>query len=124
MPVTHGSAIGRESLEYHERLPHGKLQIVPTKPCSTQRDLSLAYTPGVAEPVRAIARNPEDAYRYTAKGNLVAVITDGSAVLGLGNVVLSPHVASGTHETRQAMSDRVFDNLSAFYRDGTLLSAV
>ncbi|MEO6061954.1 MAG: NADP-dependent malic enzyme [Thermoflexales bacterium] len=86
MPVTHGSAIGRESLEYHERLPHGKLQIVPTKPCSTQRDLSLAYTPGVAEPCLAIHDNPDDVYRYTAKGNLVAVITNGTAVLGLGNI--------------------------------------
>ncbi|MBX7212603.1 MAG: NADP-dependent malic enzyme [Thermoflexales bacterium] len=84
--VTHGSAIGRESLEYHERAPHGKLQIVPTKPCSTQRDLSLAYTPGVAEPCLAIHANPDDVYRYTAKGNLVAVVSNGTAVLGLGNI--------------------------------------
>ena len=64
----------------------GKIAIEITKPCGSQQDLSLAYTPGVAEPVRAIAANAEDAYQYTAKGNLVAVITDGSAVLGLGNV--------------------------------------
>jgi malate dehydrogenase (oxaloacetate-decarboxylating)(NADP+) len=74
------------ALDYHELPFPGKISVEVSKPCNTQRDLSLAYTPGVAEPVRAIARNPEDAYRYTAKGNLVAVITDGSAVLGLGNV--------------------------------------
>ena len=74
------------ALEYHQ-FPHpGKISVEITKPCNTQRDLSLAYTPGVAEPVRAIAKDPEQAYNYTAKGNLVAVITDGSAVLGLGNV--------------------------------------
>ena len=74
------------ALDYHE-LPHpGKIGISITKPCLSQEDLSLAYTPGVAEPVRAIATDPEAAYRYTAKGNLVAVITDGSAVLGLGKV--------------------------------------
>ncbi|HLK60661.1 MAG TPA: NADP-dependent malic enzyme [Chthonomonadaceae bacterium] len=76
----------QEALEYHERPPHGKLEIVPTKPCLTQRDLALAYTPGVAEPCRAIQKNPDDAFRYTAKGNLVAVITNGTAVLGLGNI--------------------------------------
>jgi len=76
----------RDALEYHARAPVGKIGTAITKPCGTQRDLSLAYTPGVAEPVRQIARNPEAAYRYTGKGNLVAVVTDGSAVLGLGNV--------------------------------------
>ena len=74
------------ALAYHSDPVPGKIAIAITKPCSTQYELGLAYTPGVAEPVRAIAKNPEDAYRYTAKGNLVAVITDGSAVLGLGNV--------------------------------------
>ncbi len=74
------------ALEYHQHPLPGKISVEISKPCNTQRDLSLAYTPGVAEPVRAIARNPEDAYKYTAKGNLIAVITDGSAVLGLGNV--------------------------------------
>ena len=74
------------ALEYHEHGRPGKIATELTKPCNTQRDLSLAYTPGVAEPVLAIAANPEDAYKYTAKGNLVGVITDGSAVLGLGNV--------------------------------------
>ncbi|MEJ2650630.1 MAG: malic enzyme-like NAD(P)-binding protein [Gammaproteobacteria bacterium] len=76
----------RAALDYHEQPRPGKISINITKPCLTQEDLSLAYTPGVAEPVRAIATDPEVAYRYTAKGNLVAVITDGSAVLGLGKV--------------------------------------
>ncbi|WJW75692.1 malic enzyme-like NAD(P)-binding protein [Thiohalobacter sp. IOR34] len=74
------------ALAYHADPVPGKIAIEVTKPCDTQDDLALAYTPGVAEPVRAIAENPADAYRYTAKGNLVAVITDGTAVLGLGNV--------------------------------------
>ncbi len=74
------------ALAYHAANPPGKIAIQATKPCETQGDLALAYTPGVAEPVRAIEVNPADAYRYTAKGNLVAVVTDGTAVLGLGNV--------------------------------------
>lgn len=74
------------ALVYHEYPKPGKLSVESSKPCSTQADLSLAYTPGVAEPVREIHRDPENAYRYTNKGNLVAVITDGTAVLGLGNV--------------------------------------
>ena len=74
------------ALDYHALPQPGKIGISITKPCLTQEDLSLAYTPGVAEPVRAIAADPEAAYRYTSKGNLVAVITDGSAVLGLGKV--------------------------------------
>ncbi len=76
----------QEALEYHSKGRPGKIEVVPTKPCYTQRDLSLAYTPGVAEPVREIVRDPDLAYRYTAKGNLVAVISNGTAVLGLGNV--------------------------------------
>ena len=74
------------ALDYHQYPAPGKIAIEITKPCNTQLDLSLAYTPGVAEPVRAIAQNPDEAYKYTSKGNLVAVITDGTAVLGLGNV--------------------------------------
>ena len=73
------------ALDYHALPKPGKTAVVPTKPCETQYDLSLAYTPGVAEPVRAIAADPEAAYRYTNKGNLVAVITNGTATLGLGN---------------------------------------
>ncbi len=75
-----------DALEYHSRARTGKIEVVSTKPCLTQRDLSLAYTPGVAEPCREIHKNPEDVYRYTAKGNLVAVVTNGTAVLGLGNI--------------------------------------
>ncbi len=74
------------ALDYHALPEPGKVAIAITKPCQTQYDLGLAYTPGVAEPVRAIALDPAEAYRYTAKGNLVGVVTDGSAVLGLGNV--------------------------------------
>ena len=75
----------KAALEYHEFPVPGKLGIHSTKSTETQEDLALAYTPGVAEPVREIANNPDDAYRYTNKGNLVAVISDGTAVLGLGN---------------------------------------
>ena len=75
-----------KALAYHSRNGKpGKVEVVPTKPCHTADDLSLAYTPGVAKPVLEIAENPEDAYKYTAKGNLVAVISNGSAILGLGN---------------------------------------
>ncbi|MFH2055506.1 MAG: NADP-dependent malic enzyme [bacterium] len=75
-----------EALQYHEQGRPGKIEVVATKPCVTQRDLSLAYTPGVAVPCLEIEKNPADAYRYTAKGNLVAVVTNGTAVLGLGNI--------------------------------------
>ncbi|MBI2078253.1 MAG: hypothetical protein HYT80_07795 [Euryarchaeota archaeon] len=75
-----------EALEYHHRHPHGKIEVQPTKPTQTQRDLALAYTPGVAEPCREIERDPELAYRYTTKDNLVGVVTNGTAVLGLGNI--------------------------------------
>ncbi len=75
-----------EALAYHTRKRHGKTEVVPTKPCITQRDLSLAYTPGVAEPCLEIARDPELVYEYTNKGNLVAVVSNGTAVLGLGDI--------------------------------------
>jgi len=74
------------ALDYHQFPKPGKLSVEASKPCATQEDLSLAYTPGVAEPVREINRDPANAYKYTNKGNLVAVITDGTAVLGLGNM--------------------------------------
>ena len=76
----------QEALDYHSQGRPGKIQVSPTKPFKNQRDLSLAYTPGVAEPCREIAAHPDDAYSYTAKGNLVAVVTNGTAVLGLGNI--------------------------------------
>ncbi|MFB6078859.1 MAG: NADP-dependent malic enzyme [Halarchaeum sp.] len=78
--------LDEDALEYHEREPPGKLEIATTKPTNTQRDLSLAYSPGVAAPCRKIDANPEDAYKYTAKGNLVGVVSNGSAVLGLGDI--------------------------------------
>jgi len=76
----------KQALDYHAFPTPGKISIALTKPAETARDLALAYSPGVAEPVRAIAENPEDVYRYTAKGNLVAVISNGTAILGLGNL--------------------------------------
>ncbi len=76
----------KDALEYHSSGRKGKIEVISTKPCQTAEDLSLAYTPGVAEPCLAIQQNPEDAYKYTAKGNLVAVVSNGTAVLGLGNL--------------------------------------
>ena len=76
----------QEALQFHAQGKPGKLEITPTKPLATQRDLSLAYSPGVAVPVLAIAENPALAYDYTNKGNLVAVISNGTAILGLGNL--------------------------------------
>src|SRR5512140_2553572 len=75
-----------DALDYHARGRPGKIAVIPTKPLDNQRDLSLAYSPGVAEPCLEIQRNPEEAYKYTARGNLVAVVTNGTAVLGLGNI--------------------------------------
>jgi len=81
------SKITREdALNYHSSGRPGKIEVIPTKPHSTQLDLSLAYSPGVAEPCLAIKDDPEDAYKYTAKGNLVAVMSNGTAVLGLGDI--------------------------------------
>ena len=76
----------QDALNYHSQGRKGKIEVIPTKPCATQWDLSLAYTPGVAEPCLEIKKNPERAYDYTAKGNLVAVVSNGTAVLGLGNI--------------------------------------
>jgi malate dehydrogenase (oxaloacetate-decarboxylating)(NADP+) len=75
-----------DALEYHSAPPAGKISVVPTKPCRTQRDLSLAYSPGVAVPCLEIERDPSLAYSYTAKANLVGVVSNGTAVLGLGNI--------------------------------------
>src|SRR5689334_14444297 len=75
-----------DALEYHRTGRPGKIEVISTKPLVTQRDLSLAYSPGVAEPCLEIAKDPERGWDYTARGNLVAVITNGTAVLGLGNI--------------------------------------
>ena len=74
------------ALKYHAEPAPGKVAVVPTKPCITQQDLALAYTPGVAIPCLEIKERPEDVWKYTAKGNTVAVVSDGTAVLGLGNI--------------------------------------
>jgi len=76
----------QQALEYHSKGRPGKIEVVPTKEAKTQRDLSLAYSPGVAEPCKEIHAKPETVYKYTAKGNLVAVISNGTAVLGLGDI--------------------------------------
>ncbi len=76
----------KDALDYHRQGRKGKIEVTPTKPCRTQRDLSLAYTPGVAEPCKEIEKNPEMVFEYTARGNLVAVVSNGTAVLGLGNI--------------------------------------
>ena len=76
----------QEALQFHQRGKPGKLEVQPTKPMATQRDLSLAYSPGVAVPVRVISEQPDTAYDYTAKGNMVAVISNGTAILGMGNL--------------------------------------
>jgi malate dehydrogenase (oxaloacetate-decarboxylating)(NADP+) len=76
----------RDALDYHSSGRKGKIEVIPTKPYSSQRDLSLAYSPGVAEPCLEISKNKDDVYKYTSKGNLVAVISNGTAVLGLGDI--------------------------------------
>src|SRR3989338_4246010 len=76
----------KDALDYHSFPTPGKIEVVFTKPCFTQRDLSLAYTPGVADPCLEIEAHPEDVYKYTSKGNLVAVVSNGTAVLGLGDI--------------------------------------
>src|SRR5512137_224301 len=75
-----------DALEHHSMGRKGKIEVIPTKPTNTARDLALAYSPGVAEPCLEIEKNPAEAYKYTAKGNLVAVVSNGTAVLGLGNL--------------------------------------
>jgi malate dehydrogenase (oxaloacetate-decarboxylating)(NADP+) len=95
-----------DALEYHQRDRPGKLAIRATKPLSSQRDLALAYSPGVAEASMAIANNPSDVMKYTARGNLVAVISNGTAVLGLGNIgaLASKPVMEGKAVSVQALS--------------------
>ena len=96
-----------EALEYHRRGRKGKVEVVPSKPCRTQEDLSLAYSPGVAEPCLEIARDPEAIYDYTAKGNLVAVISNGTAVLGLGDI--GPFAAKPVMEGKGVLFKRFAD---------------
>jgi len=95
------------ALRYHARRPAGKIQIAPSKPCETAEDLALAYTPGVAQPCLAIHRHPKAAYRYTNKGNLVAIVSNGTAVLGLGN--LGPLAAKPVMEDKALLFKRLAD---------------
>jgi len=97
----------QEALEYHSGGRKGKIEVNSTKPCRTQRDLSLAYTPGVAEPCLEIKANPEDVFNYTARGNLVAVVTNGTAVLGLGNI--GPMAAKPVMEGKGVLFKRFAD---------------
>ena len=105
------SVTDQEALDYHQFPQSGKISVETTKPVATQKDLSLAYTPGVAVPCLAIEKNPEDAYKYTAKSNLVAVISNGTAVLGLGNIgaLASKPVMEG-----KGVLFKVFSGLDSF----------
>ncbi|NMB81556.1 MAG: NADP-dependent malic enzyme, partial [Ignavibacteria bacterium] len=96
-----------EALKYHSEGRKGKIEVVPTKPCYTARELSLAYTPGVAEPCREIEKNDDDVYKYTAKGNLVAVVSNGTAVLGLGDI--GPHAGKPVMEGKGVLFKRFAD---------------
>src|SRR5476649_738007 len=97
----------KAALDYHEFPTPGKISIALTKPADTAAQLALAYSPGVAEPVREIAKNPENAYRFTGKGNLVAVITNGTAILGLGN--LGPLASKPVMEGKALLFKRFAD---------------
>lgn len=101
----------QEALDYHSRGRRGKVEVVPTKPYSSQKDLSLAYSPGVAEPCLAISNNLADVYKYTAKGNLVAVISNGTAVLGLGNI--GPEASKPVMEGKGVLF-KVFADIDVF----------
>src|SRR6201982_263452 len=96
-----------KALAFHAGNKPGKLEVVPTKPMATQRDLSLAYSPGVAVPVLRIAENPDLAYDYTAKGNMVAVISNGTAILGLGD--LGPLASKPVMEGKSVLFKRFAD---------------
>ncbi len=96
-----------KALRYHARPPAGKIQVTVSKPCDTAADLALAYTPGVARPSLAISRRPESVYRYTGKGNLVAIVSNGTAVLGLGN--LGPLAAKPVMEGKALLFKRLAD---------------
>src|SRR5688572_13240082 len=101
----------QEALDYHSQGRPGKIEVVPTKPYSSQRDLALAYSPGVAEPCLEIHKNKNDAYKYTAKGNLVAVISNGTAILGLGDI--GPEAAKPVMEGK-ALLLKIFADIDVF----------
>src|SRR4051812_44948673 len=97
----------KEALVYHSNGRKGKIEVIPCKAVSTQHDLSLAYSPGVAEPCRMISEREELIYEYTAKGNLVAVVSNGTAVLGLGNI--GPHAAKPVMEGKAVLFKKFAD---------------
>src|SRR5690554_6865607 len=101
----------REALVYHAKPKPGKIQVVPTKKYATQRDLSLAYSPGVAEPCLEIEKDKNNAYKYTSKGNLVAVISNGTAVLGLGNI--GPEASKPVMEGKGLLF-KIFSDIDVF----------
>src|SRR5687768_16854114 len=101
----------QDALRYHSKGRPGKIEVVPTKEAKTQRDLSLAYSPGVAEPCKEIAANKENVYKYTAKGNLVGVISNGTAVLGLGNI--GPEAGKPVMEGK-AVLFKIFADIDVF----------
>jgi len=105
--ITETSYDEKEALKFHSEGRPGKIEINATKPMATQRDLALAYSPGVAAPVLAISENPDSAYDYTAKGNLVAVISNGSAILGLGD--LGPLASKPVMEGKAVLFKRFAD---------------
>src|SRR3954462_9053125 len=100
-------SIYEESLDYHSGGRKGKIEVVPTKPVVTQKDLSLAYSPGVAEPCRMIAEKEDLVYEYTIKGNLVAVLSNGTAVLGLGDI--GPYAAKPVMEGKGILFKKFAD---------------
>jgi malate dehydrogenase (oxaloacetate-decarboxylating)(NADP+) len=99
------SDLNQEALEYHSKGRKGKIEVIPSKPVASAQDLSLAYSPGVAEPCRMIAEKDELVYEYTAKGNLVAVVSNGTAVLGLGNI--GPHASKPVMEGKGILFKKI-----------------
>ena len=108
-----------DALDYHSQGRPGKIEVVPTKPYSTQRDLTLAYSPGVAEPCNLIAKDPDLVYEYTTKGNLVAVVSNGTAVLGLGNI--GPEAAKPVMEGKGLLF-KIFADIDVFDIEIDILS--
>src|SRR4051812_23869154 len=104
---TQGRPSKQDALDYHSQGRKGKIEVVPTKPVATARDLSLAYSPGVAEPCLEIAADQDLSYRYTARGNLIAVVSNGTAVLGLGDI--GPHASKPVMEGKGVLFKKFAD---------------
>src|ERR1700733_10122537 len=114
------TTLNQDALNYHSKGRPGKIQVVPTKSTNSQRDLSMAYSPGVAEPCLRIADNVEDVYKYTAKGNLVGVITNGTAVLGLGNI--GPEASKPVMEGKGLLF-KIYADIDVFDLEGNAKTA-